>query len=99
MFRIDFGSGQSLRVDTTYPRSKPVPDDQVIEISDAQSKESVRLLVKEDRKGWEHLRVTWMVIDQLDSMIVDPSVLGKFGSQVRREREVGILDGNLCKSD
>ena len=33
-------------------------------------------------------------------MIVDPSVLGEFGSQVRREhvREVGILDGDLCRS-
>ena len=33
-------------------------------------------------------------------MIVDPSVLGEFGSQVRREhvRKVGILDGDLCRS-
>ena len=61
MSRTDFGSGQGLRVDTTY-------------------------------------RVTWMVIDQLDSMIVDPSVLGEFGGQVRRERKVGILDGDLCRS-
>ena len=37
-------------------------------------------------------------IDQLDRMIVDPSVLGEFGSQVRREREVGILDGDLRRS-
>ena len=33
-------------------------------------------------------------------MIVDPSVVGEFGSQVRRKHvyEVGILDGDLCKS-
>ena len=33
-------------------------------------------------------------------MIVDPSVLGEFGSQVRREhvREVDILVGDLCRS-
>ena len=31
-------------------------------------------------------------------MIVDPSVLGEFGSLVRRERKVGILDGDLCRS-
>ena len=41
--------------------------------------------------------MTWMVIDQLDSMVIDPSVLGEFESQVRRERKVGILDGNLCR--
>ena len=99
MSHIDFGSGQGLRVDTTYPRSEPVLHGQVIEISDVQSKGSVRPLVKEDKKGWEHLRVTWMVIDQLDSMIVDPSVLGEFGSQVQREREVGILNGDLRRSD
>ena len=42
--------------------------------------------------------MTWMVIDQLDSMIVDPSVLGEFGNQVLKEREVGILNGDLCRS-
>ena len=31
-------------------------------------------------------------------MIVDPSVLGKFGRQVLRERKVGILNGDLCRS-
>ena len=61
MSRTDFGLGQGLRVDTTYPRSEPVLDSQVIEISDAQSKGSARLPVKKDGKGWEHLRVTWMV--------------------------------------
>ena len=80
-------------------KSEPVFDSQVIEISDAQSKGSVRFSVKEDGKGWEHLRVTWMVINQLDSMIVDPSMLGEFGSQVWRERKVGILDGDLCRSN
>ena len=39
----------------------PVLDGQVIETSDAQSKGSVRLLVKKDREEWEYLRVTWMV--------------------------------------
>ena len=39
-----------------------------------------------------------MVIDQLDSMIVDPSVLGEFGSQVLKERKVGILSGDHRKS-
>ena len=39
-----------------------------------------------------------LAFDQLDSIVVDPSVLGEFGSQVRREREVGILDGDLCRS-
>ena len=39
-------------------------------------------------------------IDQLDSMIVDPSIFGRFGSQVQRKhvRKVDILDKNLCKS-
>ena len=45
----------------TCLRSEPVLDCEVIEISDAQSKGSVRLPVKKDGKGWEHLRVTWMV--------------------------------------
>ena len=31
-------------------------------------------------------------------MIVGLSVLGEFGNQVRRERKVGILDGNFCRS-
>ena len=31
-------------------------------------------------------------------MIIDLNVLGEFGSQVRRERKVGILDGDLCRS-
>ena len=31
-------------------------------------------------------------------MIIDPSVLREFGSQVLREREVGILDGDLRRS-
>ena len=33
-------------------------------------------------------------------MIVDPSVVGEFGSQVRREhiRKVGVLDEDLCRS-
>ena len=31
-------------------------------------------------------------------MIVGLSVLGEFGNQVRREREVGILDGDLRRS-
>ena len=35
MSRIDFGSGQGLRLDTTYPRSEPVLDGQVIKILDA----------------------------------------------------------------
>ena len=41
-----------------------------------------------------------MVIDQLNSMIVDPSVLGEFGSEVRRKyiHEVDILDGDFCRS-
>ena len=30
----DFGLGQGLRVDTTYPKSEPVLNGQVIEISD-----------------------------------------------------------------
>ena len=42
--------------------------------------------------------MTWMVIDQLDSMIVDPSMLGEFGSQVWRKRKVSILDKNLNRS-
>ena len=51
MSRTDFGLGQGLPVDTTYPRSEPVLDDQVIKTSDAQSKGSVRLSVIEDGKG------------------------------------------------
>ena len=39
----------------------PVLDDQVIETSDAQLKGPVRLLVKKNKKKWEHLQVTWMV--------------------------------------
>ena len=35
---------------------------------------------------------------QVDRMIVDAGVLGEFGSQVLREREVSILDGDLCGS-
>ena len=33
-------------------------------------------------------------------MIVDPSVVGEFGSQVRKKhvRKVGVLDGDLYKS-
>ena len=58
MSYTDFGSGQGLRVNMTYPRSKPVLDGQVIEISGVKSKGSVRLPVKKDGKGWEHLRVT-----------------------------------------
>ena len=42
--------------------------------------------------------MTWKVIYQVDRMIVDPSVLGEFGNQVLREREVGILDGDLRRS-
>ena len=46
-------------------------------------------------------RPWWLLtIDQLNSMIVDPSVLGEFGRQVQREhvREVSILGGDLCRS-
>ena len=35
---------------------------------------------------------------QVDMMIVDAGVLEEFGSQVLRECEVGILDGDLCRS-
>ena len=31
-------------------------------------------------------------------MIVSPSVLKEIGNQVRRERKVGILVGDLCRS-
>ena len=61
---------------------------------------SYRLWFRSGPPGGHDLRVTWMVIDQLDSMIIDPSALGEFGNQVRREHvhEVGILDGVLCRS-
>ena len=95
MSRTNFSSGQGLRVDTTYPRSKPVLDGQVIGISDAKSKGSARLPVKKDGKGWEHLRVTWMVIDQLDSMIVDPSVLEEFETKSGRNAKSAYPRGLL----
>ena len=39
-----------------------------------------------------------LITEQFYDVIVDPGVLGEFGSQVRRERKVGILDGDLCRS-
>ena len=47
--------------------------------------------------GWSDKLVD---INQLDSTIINPSVLGESGSQVWREnvREVGILNGDLRRS-
>ena len=47
------------------------------------------------QKRWEHLRMTWMVINQLDSMIVDPSVLREFGSQSGENAKSTYLSGTF----
>ena len=41
----------------------------------------------------------WLLtINQFYGVIIDPGVFREFGSQVQREREVDILDEDLCRS-
>ena len=84
MFYNDFGLGQGLRMDTTYPKSEPVLGGQVIEFSDAQPKGSIRILVNQDKSTCRSLRLSDkpIGINQLDRIIIDLSVLGGFESQV-----------------
>ena len=50
--------------------------------------------------GWLGWSDKFVGINQLDGMIIDPSVLKGFGCQVRREnvRKVTILSGDFCRS-
>ena len=81
-------------------QSKPVLHGQVIESPDAQPKRSVRLPVKKNGSicGWLRWSDKSVGINQFNSIVVNPNVLGEFGRQVRREHEVSILDGDLHKS-
>ena len=66
-------------------------------IMDTQPKRSVWLSIKKDGStyGWLGWSDKPIGIDPLDKIVIDSSVLGKFGSQVWKERKVGILDRNL----
>ena len=69
-------------------------------IINIQSIKSVRLPLEKDgsTRGWLGWSDEPIGIDPLERMIVNPSMLREFGSQVLRERKVGILDGDPRRS-